>query len=269
MRLPFFRVNNEHVIVKEDKNTYKLLNIKLNNHDFNGFLDSLKYGVVVTPNVDHLITLQKDEEFYRCYKQAEHIVCDSRILMIVSKYLTPKNPIKAQIAGSDLFPAFCEKHKNNNETKVFLLGGTSESVVVAKDNINGRTQSNIIVDCYSPPFGFEKSEQETKYIIDKINQSKANTLAIGVGSPKQEKWIFYNKDKLPNVKLYFAIGATIEFESGNLSRAPRWMTINGLEWLYRLGQEPKRMFKRYFIDDMQIVLLLLKQRLGIYKNPWK
>lgn len=247
---------------------YQLLNVEIDNWTFDQFLENLTDGVVVTPNVDHLIKLQADEEFYRCYSDAEHVVCDSRILMALSKILTPSAPIKDQIAGSDLFPAFCDFRKSDGETKIFLLGGSEKSVQVAKEKINEKTNSEIVIGAYSPPFGFEKSEQENQKIIDLINNSGANVLAVGVGAPKQEKWINAHRDKLSRIRLFFAIGATIEFEAGGLSRAPKWMTRCGIEWVYRLFQEPKRMFKRYIMEDTQIIWLVLKQKFGAYKDPW-
>jgi len=214
-------------------------------------------------------TLQHDEAFYRCYKTAEHIVCDSRILLRLSKFIDAKAPIKSQIAGSDLFPAYCEHHKNNTENvRVFLLGGSAESVELAKDNINQRTNSNIVVGSYSPPFGFEHDEHENAKIISLINESGATALAVGVGAPKQEFWISTYRAQLPKVKLFFAIGATIEFEAGAVKRAPEWMTKLGIEWLFRMMQEPKRLIRRYLIEDTSIFWLALKQKLGLYKNPW-
>jgi len=254
--------------VKTTPDKYLLLNVPIDNWTFDDFVAQLEEGVVLTPNSDHLAKLQKDKAFYDSYIQAEHLVCDSKVLILLSRFLTPKSPIKEQIAGSDLFPAYCAYHANNTETKVFLLGGSEESVSVAMNNINHKTNSNVIVGAYSPPFGFENSSEENDKIIDKIQASGANVLAVGVGAPKQEKWIFANRDKLPSIRLFFAIGATIEFEAGGLSRAPRWMSNNGIEWLYRLFQEPKRMFKRYVLEDTVVLWLALKQKLGLYKNPW-
>ena len=249
--------------------TFQFLNIAIDNITFKDFLENLTEGVVVTPNADHLIKLQKDHEFYQCYLNAEHVVCDSRILMKLSKFLNRHEPICDQIAGSDLFPAFCEHHKNNTEVmKVYLLGGSEQSVQVAQNNINQRTNSNIVIGAYSPPFGFDKDDAENTKILDQINSSGATALAVGVGAPKQEKWIHKNRSQLPNIKLFFAIGATIEFEAGALSRSPKWMSKLGVEWIYRLCQEPGRMIRRYLIEDMSIFWLVLKQKLGLYKNPW-
>jgi N-acetylglucosaminyldiphosphoundecaprenol N-acetyl-beta-D-mannosaminyltransferase len=247
----------------------RVLNIEIDNISFEELLHKFNDGLLVTPNVDHLIKLQKDRDFYQCYQQAAYTVCDSRILYLLSRVLFPSNPIRAQITGSDFFPAFCEYHaKTQNGAKVFLLGGTAESVLHAKDRINQKTNSQIVIGAYSPPFGFEKSAQETAKIIHLIRSSGADTLAIGVGAPKQEKWVCAHRGLMPEVSRYLAIGATIEFESGNLQRAPKWMTRFGLEWLFRLSQEPKRLGKRYLFEDMPIFFLLVKQRLGLYKNPW-
>lgn len=247
----------------------QILNLSIDNYTFEGFLGNLKEGVVFTPNVDHLMKLQKDKSFYDVYVQADHLVCDSQIVKASSSIL-PQSRIKEQIAGSDLFPAFCQFHrKNTSEIKVFLMGGTtSESTLNAWKAINDKAGAEVVIGGYSPPFGFEKDEKEGKKIIDMINESGATVLAVGVGAPKQEKWIMANKHLLPGIKIHFAIGATIDFLAGNVQRSPKWITKIGMEWAYRMAQEPKRMFKRYMIDDMPYLWLILKQRLGWYQNPW-
>lgn len=247
-----------------------ILNIDVDNWLFSDFIENLTSGVVFTVNVDHLSKLQHDKAFYDCYRQADHVVCDSKVLMFLSKIVDPKRKIRAQIAGSDLFPAFCmRRHAEADQFGVFLLGGSPESVIEAQDKINQRSGGDIIIGGYSPPFGFEKNEKETDAIIAKVNASGASVLAVGVGAPKQEKWILANKHRMPAIRIFFAIGATIEFEAGALTRAPAWATNMGFEWLFRMFQEPKRLVKRYLIDDLPVLLLILKQRLGTYRNPWK
>ena len=90
-----------------------------------------------------------------------------------------------------------------------------------------------------------------------INEVKPDILAVGLGAPKQEKFL-YNYRKQLNVPVALAIGASIDFEAGNIDRAPKWMQHIGLEWFYRLCKEPKRMFKRYLVDDMKIFRLVFK-----------
>ena len=119
-----------------------ILNIEVHNWKFDDFLAQLEEGVVLTPNTDHFIKLQKDHEFYLCYQEAEHIVCDSRTIQLLLKVL-PGKGIVEQIAGSDLFPAYCYRNRNNTEAvKVFLLGGTEDSVKVAQQTLNKNDYTN-------------------------------------------------------------------------------------------------------------------------------
>lgn len=248
----------------------KILNVEFDNITCQELLQKFDEGILVTPNIDHMMKLQHHERFYHCYQQARFAVCDSRIIFLLTKLMFPKTALKEQITGSDFFPAFCRYHAaKSSDVRIFLLGGSTESVAIAAQNINRKTNSNIVTGYYSPPFGFERSEQENAKIFEAIKASGANCLAVGVGAPKQELWICEHKHAMPDVKKYLAIGATIEFESGNLRRAPAWMTRLGLEWLYRMSQEPKRLGRRYLIEDVPFFLLLLKQRLGLYKNPWQ
>lgn len=248
-------------------NKVKILNTNILNIKLNTFLQVLKEGVIITPNVDHLIMLQKDKEFYDLYQKTDYIVCDSKLIQIASKFLG--TPIIEKISGSDFFPAFYNHHRNDEDVKIFLLGAMDGVAKKAAENINKHIGREIVVDYLSPSYGFEKNEQECQTIIRQVNASSATILAVGVGAPKQEKWIMEYKEQMPNVKIFMAIGATIDFEAGNVKRSPKWMSNAGLEWLYRLLSEPKRLWKRYLVDDIPFFWLILKQKLGFYKNPWE
>lgn len=244
-----------------------ILNIEIKEINKCNLLENLHEGVLVTPNVDHLVKLQKDKEFYHAYQQAEWIICDSKILFLLSKLL--KNPLPEAIPGSSFFTDFYEYHKNNTDCKIFLLGAAEGIADTARKRINKKIGREIIIGAHSPSYGFEKNPQECEEIIHIINRSGANILVVGVGAPKQEKWITKYRSQMPNIKIFMALGATIDFEAGTLKRAPMiWQKI-GMEWLYRCLKEPKRLFKRYFIDDMQFFYYFAKQLLGIYKDPFK
>lgn len=242
----------------------EILNVPIDNLSISEFLTNLKQGVVFTPNVDHLMKLQKDSEFVEAYSRADFRVCDSQVLMFASKFLG--TPIKAKISGSDLFPSFCEHHKDNEHIKIFLLGGAEGVAARARQCINERTGREIIVAAHSPSFGFEKNEQECEAILEMIRQSPANVLVVGVGAPKQEKWIAKYRDQLPSIDIFMAVGAAIDFEAGNKPRAPQLMSDLGLEWLYRLVTEPHRLWRRYLLDDMPFFWLLIKEKLGFKRT---
>ena len=242
-----------------------LLNVSIDNLSMSEFLAELKTGVVVTPNVDHMVKLQKDSEFRNVYKMADYRTCDSQVLLYASRFLG--TPIKERISGSDFFPEFYRYHSNNQGIKIFLLGAAAGVASQAQAKINQKVGRNIVVDSYSPSFGFEKNEKECLEIIERVNKSEATVLAIGVGAPKQEKWLYKYKEKLPNIKIFLAVGATIDFEAGNIKRSPKWMSDLGLEWLYRLLAEPRRLWKRYLMEDLPFFWLILQQKFDLYKEP--
>ncbi len=247
-------------------NKVKILNVSIDNLSQLEFFEKFKSGIVFTPNVDHLMKLQSDSEFYKTYQAATYQLCDSKILFFVSRLLG--SPIQEKISGSDLFPAFYEYHKTNEDVKIFLLGAREGVARQAQEKINTKIGRDIIVGTHSPSFGFEKNEEECAEIIDLINQSGATVLAVGVGAPKQEKFICKYKDKFQNIKMFLAIGATIDFEAGNIKRAPKWVSEIGLEWLYRLLAEPRRLWKRYLVHGPAFFWLIAKQKLNLYVDPF-
>jgi exopolysaccharide biosynthesis WecB/TagA/CpsF family protein len=244
----------------------QILNVKVDNITQDVLLERLVKGVLVTPNVDDIMKHQWNRDFHELASQAEFVVCDSKILLLASKFLG--TPLKEAIPGSSFFPKYCDYHRND-DVRVFLLGAKEGVADVAKEKINKRIGRDIIVGTYSPPFGFEDDEQECNHILEVISSSGANVVLVGLGNPKQTKWIYRYKNELPDINVFLALGATIDFEAGNIKRAPIIMQKLALEWLYRLFKEPQRMYKRYLIDDMPFFWLLLKQKLGIYKSPFE
>lgn len=213
-----------------------------------------KPSYVVTPNVDHIVKLENDLEFKEVYKNADLILTDGMPLIWISKL--KKTPIKEKVSGSDLFPKVCEL-ASKKKYKVFLLGAAEGVALKASENLGKKFTGLDIVGVYSPSYGFENDEHEIKKIINMINELKPDILAVGLGAPKQEKFLYRYKDEL-KVPVSLAIGASIDFEAGNVVRAPKWMQKSGLEWFFRLCKEPRRMFKRYLIDDVKILSISMK-----------
>ena len=245
----------------------KILNAEILNIDSSELLENLTSGILITPNVDQIVKLQSDREFYDIVRKAEWVVCDSKILYLCSQ-LT-KHPLREAIPGSNFFPKFYEYHKNDANCKIFLLGAMDGVAEKAMERINAKIGREIVVGAYSPSYGFEKKQEENEQIYEMINRSGATVVLVGVGCPKQEKWIFAHKDKMPKVDLWMALGATIDFEAGNVKRAPVIFQKLAMEWFYRFLMEPKRMFRRYFIDDVKFFWYFGKQLFGVYKNPFE
>ena len=237
-----------------------ILNVQIDNISTQELLQRLRVGgVVFTPNVDHLVKLQKDREFFKVYQEADYRVCDSQLIMYASRFLG--QPIQEKISGSDLFPAFYNRYSQDENVKIFLLGSTEEVAKQARQNINAKVGRNMVVATDSP-WDFEEDSTECARIIEKINNSGANVLVVGFGAPKQEKWICEYKSRLTSIQTFMAIGATIDFEAGNLRRSPAWMSSVGLEWLYRLVSEPRRLWRRYLVEDLVFFKFVLLQKLS-------
>ncbi len=240
-------------------NKIDILGLDFDNLSKQEFLAQLNKGVVFTPNVDHLMKLRHDPDFMAVYQKADYKVCDSQILMYASKFLG--KPLKAKLSGADLFPWFCDYHKHNESVTVFLLGGAEGIAKEAQRRINTRTGREIIVAEYSPPVGFERDPIECAKIVSLIRRSSANVVVVCLGAPKQEKWIATYQGDLPSVDIFLAVGAAVDFEAGCKPRAPAYISELGLEWLYRLMCEPKRLWRRYLVEGMPFVGLVLIEKL--------
>ena len=215
-----------------------------------------KNAYVVTPNVDHIVQLEYKRELVEVYKNADMILADGKPLIWISRWYGKQ--IKEKISGSDLFPLLCEMAAKRGY-KMFLLGAAEGVAAKAAENLIKKYQGLNIIGTYSPPIGFEKDKCEIEKIEKMIKNKKPHILIVGLGCPKQELFIFHNKEKL-EVPICLGLGASIDFEAGNVKRAPRWMADHGLEWLFRITQDPKRMIKRYLIDDIVIFKLVLKYK---------
>ena len=240
-----------------------LLNTFVNNMDMeetiqtiDSFIQQKKRSYIVAINVDVVIKIEQDAYLKRITDQADMVLVDGKPLIWISKL--HKRPVKAKISGSDLVPKLCEKAAEKGYT-IFIIGCNDGIAEQAKRKLEKQLSGIKIVGTYAPPYGFEKDKNE----LDKINQMISDVhpdLLIGCfGCPKQEKWIYENYKKY-DATVSVCAGATVDFLAGNIRRAPGWMSDHGLEWFYRFTQEPKRMFKRYFVDDIKIVSLMWKYR---------
>lgn len=244
----------------------RLMNTEIDNLTMDETLDAIdslikedNCSYVVTPNVDHIVQLEKDEELKRVYENASLILTDGKPLIWISNWY--KTPIKEKISGSDLFPRVCDLAAKKGYT-MYLLGAAEGVADKAAKNLMDKYKGLNIVGTYSPPFGFEKDKVELKKIERQIQEVHPDILIVGLGCSKQEKYMYHHCKEL-DVPISFGLGASIDFEAGNIKRAPRWMSEHGLEWLYRITQDPKRLAKRYLVDDMKIIRIARKYRRGV------
>lgn len=239
----------------------KLLNTYVNNVNMEETISAIedmirmgKKSYIVAINVDVVMKIEKDAYLKKITDEADMVLVDGKPLVWISKL--HRVPIKTKISGSDLVPELCRIAADKGYT-VFILGGKEGIAEQAYKRLKKQYPKIRITGTYAPPFGFEKDETELRKINEIISRAKPDLLITCFGCPKQEKFIYENIDKY-DAKVSVCAGATVDFVAGNIKRAPAWMSDHGFEWLYRFFQEPKRLFKRYFIDDMQIVKLIIK-----------
>jgi len=211
-------------------------------------------GQIITPNVDQIVRLEWDDYFKKICDNSELLLIDGHPLIWIAKLY--KKPFKQKICGSDLVPILCE-WATQKEYSVFFLGAAPGVAKKAAGKLQNQFRGLNIAGTYSPPVEFEKDEEEVKRINKMLLDSKADMLFVGMGVPKQDSFIYENMHKY-QIPMSFSIGGTIDFIAGVQKRAPKWIREIGFEWFYRLITNPKKMFKRYIIDDLKIFKLIIK-----------
>ena len=245
---------------------FKLLNVEIDNISMNDLVTTFCKGLLLTLHVDMIMKLQTDREFYEMLPQFDVVTCDSQILFFAAKWLGI--PVKERVSGSDFFPLFYNQHKNDPGITIFMCGGAPGVAELARKKVNEKVGREMIVATDSPPRDYETRPGEIERMIERIKASKASVLVIGLGAGRQEKFIVKYRDQLPDVKIYLPLGGTIDYEAESLKRPPAWITNAGLEWLYRVLREPQQRWHRYFVHQPPFLYLALKQKLGLYKNPF-
>ena len=244
----------------------QMLNAYVHDVSMKDLVENFDEGLMLTLHVDMAMKLQKDKDFYDILDQFDVITCDSQIMYFSTKWMG--TPVQERVSGSDYFPMFYTHHKDNLDMTVFLLGGKDGIADMAAKNINEKVGREFIVGTYAPSFNFETEEGEIDRMIDAVNASGCTACLVGLGGGRQEKFIVKYRDRMPGVKLWLPLGGTIDYESGTFERPPVWITEWGFEWLYRLVKEPRARFHRYVIHEPPFLWAVLKQKLGIYKDPF-
>ena len=249
-RLKFMNVNIDSLTAQEAVNV------------IDTFVQERTPRYVVTPNSDIVVKMQKDNELLDSCNNADLILTDGEIVVKLASFLG--KTIKERVPMTDFVWDVLNLAEDKGY-KVCLFGGRDDVLKKGTERIRGRYPSLNIVDSYSPKFGFEKDENELQVVLERLKQCNADILLVFLGCPKQEKFLS-KYHKIINIPVSITMGGCIDFiGNDNIKRAPLWMQKAGLEWFFRFMMEPKRLFKRYFIDDMTIFPLVMKYKLGIKK----
>lgn len=247
----------------DNKKVINFLGIRLNNMTAEEILDHIDECIqrrtpvqVVGINVDQALRVIEDKYSRQIFKNAEIVFTDGKPIIWMAKWL--KRPIVEKVSGPDLMLLLCERAAKK-KYKIFLLGAGPGVAERAAKNLERNYPGLECVGTYSPPFGFEKDTEEMKKIISMLKESGADQLFVGMGSPKQDIFIYENM-KAYDIPVSYSMGAALDFIGGSVKRAPKWMREHGLEWFHRFINNPKRLFKRYFVDDMRIFKYYLQFR---------
>lgn len=222
-------------------------------------LSSLPDGklLINTINAHSYNTALKDSLFAEALTKGDVLIPDGASVVMACRWLKAKSQPTERIAGWDLFVHEMDRLNRKGGTCFFM--GSSEKVLELIRKRAAVDYPNIKVETYSPPYKPEFSEEDNKGIIEAINKANPDLLWIGMTAPKQEKWTYTHWKKLDIHCHVGTIGAVFDFFAGTVERAPLWWQEHGLEWLYRLLKEPKRMWRRYIIGNTLFLKNVIKE----------
>lgn len=249
---------------------HELFGIKIDNVDMQGAVSAVRSWieeesfsgscrVVVTPNVDHTVLLEENEGLRDAYRNASLVLADGHPIVWASRLLGKALP--ERVPGSELVPRLFDSFNEEGNLKVFLLGAAEGVGAIAAENMAKQWPRVEVVGIYSPPMGFEKKDEESEIILEKVNSVQPDLIVLGLGAPKQEIWANIYRERL-DAKTILCVGATIDFLAGEQQRAPEWIQNIGMEWFHRMCGNPKRLVKRYAKDAWVFPQLVLRQMFG-------
>lgn len=216
-----------------------------------GFIKSGNPHQHVVVNVDKLVKASRDAELRRIINGCALINADGMPVVWASRLLG--KPLKERVAGVDLFEALMQRSAAK-AWRVFLLGAQEEVVLGVKQAYERKFPGFTIAGYRN---GYWRPEEEVG-VVEQIKAARADILFVAISSPKKEQFLGQYQAEM-KIPFAMGVGGTFDVAVGKVKRAPVWMQKSGLEWFYRFLQEPRRMFRRYFVDDMAFFWLLLKE----------
>lgn len=220
-----------------------------------GWIRSQAKTYVCVAPVSTIVSCHEDANYRRVVNQAGMVTPDGMPVVWLARRRGFKNVERTY--GPDLMLKVCAEG-NERGYRHFFYGGTEDVCSKLKDVLQARFPQIAIAGMYAPPFR-DLTDYENERVMNMINSARPDILWVGLGSPKQDFWMHQNRAQL-NVPVMIGVGAAFDFLSGSKPQAPRWMQRGGLEWLFRLGCEPKRLWKRYLMGNTKFLLLLLQEQ---------
>jgi N-acetylglucosaminyldiphosphoundecaprenol N-acetyl-beta-D-mannosaminyltransferase len=216
---------------------------------------------IIAANVHVVMTAYWNPTYRQVVNNAALVTPDGMPLVWALRLLGQQ--YATRVYGPDLMLAWCQR-ASDTQLSIYLYGGTEEMLQQLRKKLRSQFSQLIIAGAYAPPFK-QMTPAEEAQDIERINTSGANVVFVALGCPKQEYWMARQQGRIHAVMI--GVGAAFAFHSGEVKQAPRWLMAVGLEWLYRFAVEPKRLWKRYLINNPAFILLfgvqLLKQKLGL------
>jgi N-acetylglucosaminyldiphosphoundecaprenol N-acetyl-beta-D-mannosaminyltransferase len=220
-----------------------------------GMVDKREGGIVFTPNVDHVVMAEEDPRFRDAYAAADLSLADGMPVLWASRLLG--EPLPEKVSGSDLVLPLMER-ADRGGWRIYILGGAPGVGARAAERIVQRFPGVSIAGTVSPLIDMNQPPSARAELIESIRASKPDLVLVALGAPKQELFIAEAAGALrPAVLL--GVGAAIDFIAGTARRAPPWVSAAGLEWLYRLAREPRRLWRRYLLRDPKFLFILMRE----------
>jgi len=217
------------------------------------WIKTAKSCYIIAANVHVVMTGYWDRNYQQVLDKADLVTPDGMPLVWALKLLGSKN--QTRVYGPDLMLAWCDRASELGHP-IYLYGTTEQTLEKLSKNLKQKFPNLAIAGSYAPPFGDNNHLEQD---LNRIQISGAKVIFIGLGCPKQEYWMAAAQGKINAVMI--GVGAAFDFHSGQVTQAPRWVMKSGLEWMYRLTQEPQRLWRRYLINNPSFVFLFLAQLL--------
>jgi N-acetylglucosaminyldiphosphoundecaprenol N-acetyl-beta-D-mannosaminyltransferase len=240
-------------------NRIQILNTTIDNFSMKETLEIIDKRIAsqqslhhVVVNAGKIVAMQDDAQLMQSVNEADLINADGQAVVWASKILG--KPLKERVAGIDLMSSLVEM-AHTKGYKIFFLGAKQEVLKKVVQNYSQQYSNNIIAGYRNGYF----SREDEKEIAQQIADSGAQILFVAISSPTKENFLYKHRQNLSKVNFVMGVGGSFDVVSGLVKRAPKWMQNTGLEWLYRLLQEPQRMWKRYLLGNTKFVLLVIKE----------